>query len=41
MADGAIDINAKPTEDISVQEVFGIETPMVVLSLIHISSPRD
>ena len=30
MADGAIDMNDKPNEDISVQEVFGIDTPMVV-----------
>ncbi|HBM62046.1 MAG TPA: hypothetical protein DD444_23010, partial [Citreicella sp.] len=26
MADGIIDINAKPTEEISVREVFGIDT---------------
>ncbi|MEE4346971.1 MAG: cobaltochelatase subunit CobS [Paracoccaceae bacterium] len=30
MADGMIDINAKPTEDISVREIFGIDTDMVV-----------
>jgi cobaltochelatase CobS len=30
MADGAIDINAKPAEDISVRDVFGIDTNMVV-----------
>ena len=30
MADGMIDINAKPTEDISVREVFGIDTDMIV-----------
>ncbi|ETX29228.1 cobaltochelatase subunit CobS [Roseivivax isoporae] len=30
MADGAIDINAKPTEEISVREVFGIDTDMTV-----------
>ncbi|WP_299687326.1 cobaltochelatase subunit CobS [uncultured Tateyamaria sp.] len=30
MADGAMDINAKPTEEISVREVFGIDTDMVV-----------
>ncbi len=30
MADGAMDMNAKPTEDISVREVFGIDTPMLV-----------
>ena len=30
MADGAIDVNAKPTEEISVQEVFGFDTQMIV-----------
>jgi len=30
MADGNIDINAKPTEEISVREVFGIDSDMVV-----------
>ncbi|MGB8623547.1 MAG: cobaltochelatase subunit CobS [Paracoccaceae bacterium] len=30
MADGAMDMNAKPTEEISVREVFGIDTEMVV-----------
>lgn len=30
MADGAMDINAKPTEDISIREVFGVESDMVV-----------
>ena len=30
MADGAMDIGAKPTEEISVREVFGIDTDMVV-----------
>ncbi len=30
MTDGLIDINAKPTEEISVREVFGIDTDMVV-----------
>ncbi|MDA3858392.1 MAG: AAA family ATPase, partial [Roseovarius sp.] len=30
MADGTIDINAKPTEEISVREVFGIDTNMSV-----------
>ena len=30
MADGTIDINAKPTEDISVREVFGIDSDMSV-----------
>jgi cobaltochelatase CobS len=30
MADGTLDPNAKPTEDVSVREVFGIDTDMVV-----------
>ncbi|MCZ0811954.1 MAG: cobaltochelatase subunit CobS [Pseudomonadota bacterium] len=30
MADGNIDINAKPTEEISVREVFGIDSDMTV-----------
>jgi cobaltochelatase CobS len=30
MADGMIDIDAKPTEDISVRDVFGIDTDMKV-----------
>ncbi len=30
MADGTIDANAKPTEDVSVREVFGIDTDMMV-----------
>jgi cobaltochelatase CobS len=30
MTDGALDINAKPTEDISVRDVFGIDTDMTV-----------
>ncbi|WP_299349847.1 cobaltochelatase subunit CobS [uncultured Shimia sp.] len=30
MADGTIDINAKPTENISVRDVFGIDTDMTV-----------
>ncbi|SFQ56065.1 cobaltochelatase CobS [Roseivivax halotolerans] len=30
MADGSMDINAKPTEEISVRETFGIDTDMVV-----------
>ena len=30
MADGALDINMKPTENISVRDVFGIDTDMVV-----------
>ncbi len=30
MADGTIDLSAKPTEDISVREVFGIDSDMTV-----------
>jgi cobaltochelatase CobS len=30
MADGTMDINAKPTDDVSVREVFGIDTDMKV-----------
>ena len=30
MADGTIDVNAKPTEEISVREVFGIDSDMAV-----------
>ena len=30
MADGSIDMNAKPTEEISVREVFGIDSDMIV-----------
>ena len=30
MADGMIDIDAKPTQEISVREVFGIDSDMVV-----------
>ncbi|QIE41764.1 cobaltochelatase subunit CobS [Meridianimarinicoccus aquatilis] len=30
MADGSMDVNTKPTEDISVRDVFGIDTDMVV-----------
>ena len=30
MADNAMDINAKPEQDISVRDVFGIDTDMVV-----------
>ena len=30
MADGALDINTKPTEDISVRDVFGIDTDMTI-----------
>ena len=39
MADGVIDINAKPTEDISVQEAFGFETDMVIKGFAE-SGPR-
>ncbi len=30
MADGALELNTKPTEEISVRDVFGIDTDMVV-----------
>ena len=30
MADGTMDVQAKPTEDISVRETFGIDTDMVI-----------
>ncbi len=30
MADGQMDPNSRPTEEISVREVFGIDTDMVV-----------
>ena len=30
MADGSMDLNAKPSEDISVREVFGIDSDMMV-----------
>ncbi|MEM7520059.1 MAG: cobaltochelatase subunit CobS [Pseudomonadota bacterium] len=30
MADGALDLNTKPTEEINVREVFGIDTDMVI-----------
>lgn len=30
MADGSMDVNSKPTEEISVREVFGFDTPMKV-----------
>ena len=30
MADGTVDMNAKPTEDISVREVFGIDSDMKI-----------
>ena len=34
MADGSIDILAEPTEDISVREVFGIDTDMMVKGFV-------
>ena len=34
MADNAMDINAKPEQDISVRDVFGIDTDMVVKGFI-------
>ena len=34
MADNAMDINAKPEKDISVRDVFGIDTDMVVKGFI-------
>ena len=30
MADGLTDINAKPTEDVSVREMFGIDSDMKI-----------
>jgi len=30
MADGALDIDMKPTEEISVRDVFGIDTDMTI-----------
>ncbi|SLN15638.1 Aerobic cobaltochelatase subunit CobS [Roseovarius litorisediminis] len=35
MADGTLDINAKPTEEVSVREVFGIDTDMIVKGFDH------
>jgi cobaltochelatase CobS len=37
MADGAMDINAKPTEDISIREVFGVDTDMVVKGFANVT----
>ena len=34
MADGSLDIDMKPTEEISVREVFGIDTDMVVKGFV-------
>ena len=33
MADGSLSMDAKPTEEISVREVFGIDTDMKVEGL--------
>ncbi|MGC1494284.1 MAG: cobaltochelatase subunit CobS [Sulfitobacter sp.] len=38
MDDGALDVNAKPTEEISVRDVFGIDTDMVVKGFADRSS---
>lgn len=38
MADGMIDINAKPTEKLSVRDVFGIDTDMTVPAFAECSS---
>ena len=38
MADGMIDINAKPTEKLSVRDVFGIDTDMIVPAFAERSS---
>lgn len=38
MADGMIDINAKPTEKLSVRDVFGIDTDMTVPAFAERSS---
>ena len=35
MADGTLDMNAKPTEEISVREVFGIDTDMKVKAFVE------
>jgi cobaltochelatase CobS len=35
MADGALDIDTKPTEEINVRDVFGIDTDMVVKGFAH------
>jgi cobaltochelatase CobS len=35
MADGALDIDTKPTEEIHVRDVFGIDTDMVVKGFAH------
>ena len=34
MADGTIDLQAKPTEDISVREGFGIDSDMKIKALL-------
>jgi hypothetical protein len=40
MADGTIDINAKPTEEIPVRETFGIDTDMIVKGFACLNSIR-
>jgi cobaltochelatase CobS len=35
MADASIDINARPTEDISIRNVFGIDSDMVIKGFAH------
>jgi cobaltochelatase CobS len=35
MADGGLDLNSTPTKDISVREVFGIDTDMIVKGFEH------
>ena len=40
MADGMSDMTAKPTEDISVREVFGIDSDMAV-SYTHLTLPTN
>ena len=35
MADGNLDMMAEPTEDISVRDVFGIDTDMMVKGFAH------
>ena len=37
MADGSIDIDAKPTETVSVRDVFGIDTDMQVMAFPDVS----
>ncbi|KIN73066.1 cobaltochelatase subunit CobS [Sulfitobacter guttiformis] len=35
MADGGLDLNATPTKEISVREVFGIDTDMTIMGFEH------